>query len=150
MGNIERAEQMGRMRLVLMALVAILLLVILAYAPDATAPDDRPFGVAQSLLFATIALGAAVVLATGGGLAHPRAIRSLLNDEVARANRSRALGSGFWVALAIALVGYLGSIPGSGLPQVTAHGLALTILLGSEAAALAHFVWLEAAAYRHG
>lgn len=48
------------------------------------------------------------VLATGGGLLVPRAVRRLADDELGRSNLRRAVVVGYWVAMAVALGLYLG------------------------------------------
>jgi hypothetical protein len=95
--DINEAERLSRLRASLMAAIAVILVVsaFLGFndeAPGAIRPYVRHIGWAAMILLWL------VILATGGGLRLRKSVRSLLNDEVALANRSQALQAGFWVA----------------------------------------------------
>ena len=80
-----------------------------------------------------------VVLATGGGLLLNRRVRSLMNDEVALANRSRAIQAGFWAAILFAIGLYFLS-----MQEEISVFEALRILVNfSIATALIRYAWLE-------
>jgi len=90
-------------------------------------------------LWAAMILLWLVVLATGGFLHLSRRVRSLMNDEVALANRSRALQAGFWTAMLLGVGLYFASLQW----QIDVRE-ALRILLNlTVAAALTRYAWLE-------
>lgn len=76
-------------------------------------------------------------LATGGGPFLPRAVRAVLNDEVAIEHRRRAAEMGFWAAMAAGLGGY-----GVGLfePLVARQVIHIVLSAGVGAALITFFV----------
>lgn len=136
--DIEKAARASRGRASLMAIVAMLL-VITAWlgfndaAPDAVRPMVRHFGWALMILLWL------VVLATGGGLWLSKPVRSVMNDEVALANRGKALQAGFWAAMLTGLAIYFAGFSW----DISLHeGLRVLVNL-SIAAALIRYAWLE-------
>lgn len=51
-----------------------------------------------------------LLLATGGGLLRGRSLRPLLNDELSRSNRAKALAAGFWAAMVIGIILYVADL----------------------------------------
>ncbi|MEP9359386.1 hypothetical protein [Sphingomonas sp. KR3-1] len=90
---IHRAERAARSRALLLAIGAVVVAVAAFLRTTDTSATSE--GLGWILLMA----GWSLVLATGGGLALNRRMRALLNDELATANRSKALGWGFFAAL---------------------------------------------------
>ena len=135
--DIEQAEHASQTRSALMAAMAVILLI-----NTAVGLGDEPSSMTPALrhgLWAAMILLWLVVLATGGLLHLSRRVRSLMNDEVALANRSRALQAGFWTAILAGLGLYFLS-----LQEELGVGEALRILLNlSVAAALVRYAWLE-------
>jgi protein-S-isoprenylcysteine O-methyltransferase Ste14 len=134
--DIERAERMARGRAAIMALAAMVLIInlVLQYGnPAYVSADVRG---ASWLLVIGLWL---FILWNGGGLRLKGNMRALLNDELSLQNRSRALSTGFYVAVLGALVLYAleWRIPigaGDALKLVSA---------GALAAALLRYAWLE-------
>jgi hypothetical protein len=97
--EVERAERIGRSRARLFALQALLFLtwqgLFLSEGGEAAIRTVDAVKVSAWLVW-TLALLA--LIATGGGLMRPKAVRALLNDELTRANRAQAYRAGFWAA----------------------------------------------------
>lgn len=133
--DINKAESVSRTRSLLMAVMAAMLLAhtVLVGELSTMSPGLR-HGLWGFAILAWVA-----VLVTGGFLGLRRGVRQLLNDEVALANRSRALQTGFWTAMAVGLALYFGALYWEISVQQT-----LRILLNlTVAAALARYAWLE-------
>ncbi len=86
-----------------------------------------------------------VVLATGGCLLRGKNVRRLMNDEVTAGHQRSSVISGFWVAMATALL--LGVIPGA--ERVNAREAMYVVVTASVAAALLVFSYLEIRALRN-
>lgn len=133
--DINQAESVSRTRSLLMALMAAMLVAHTLLVGDLSTmtPELRhglwAFGILLWL----------VVLATGGFLGLSRRVRSLLNDEVALANRGRALATGFWAAMLVGLGLYFASLEWDLTVQ---HALRILLNL-AVAAALTRYAWLE-------
>ena len=135
--DIRLAERHSRTRSLLMAIMAVVLLVngFLAFGEESSSmtPALRhgSWGVMILLWL--------VILATGGWLQLSRNVRSLMNDEVALANRSKALQAGFWAAAIGGVALYFASLQWElGLRE------GLRILIdGAIAVALIRYSWLE-------
>ena len=135
--DIERAERASRTRSSLMAAMALILLVNTAVAlVDGPSSMTPMFGHG---IWAAMILLWLIVLASGGWLQMPGRVRRLMNDEVALANRNRALQAGFWVAMGLGLGLYLASLE---WPIDLRDGLRILLNL-SVAAALIRYAWLE-------
>src|ERR1043165_5346430 len=68
--------------------------------------QDNPHPLGDQLKLSAYVVWAVVLMlfiATGGGWILPREVRAILNDESTREHRRRAVGLGFWVAMAAAL-----------------------------------------------
>jgi hypothetical protein len=96
LNEIQQAERHSRTRASLMAAMAAILAVNAFIGFGEGASGMSPM-LRHGLWGLMVALWL-VILATGGGLRLSRNVRSLMNDEVALANRSRALQAGFWTA----------------------------------------------------
>jgi hypothetical protein len=107
LSEIEKAERLSRTRASLMAAMAAILIVIAFLGLGDEAGSMHP--VFRHLLWGSMIFLWLVILATGGGLQLSRNLRSLMNDEVALANRGRALQAGFWAAMAGGLALYFAS-----------------------------------------
>ena len=135
--DIHKAERASRTRSFLMATMAVVLLINTAVGlgdePSSMTPAFR-----HGLWALTIILWL-VILASGGWLQLTNRVRSLMNDEVSLANRSRALQAGFWTAMLLGLGLYFAS-----LRWTIDVREALRILLNlTIAAALVRYAWLE-------
>ncbi len=155
-GEVEKAEEIGQLRIVMLAMmaVALALAMVMALRTAGASESQRAFGVPVYGWQLLVVAGAALLIATGGGIFQPRRMRDLLDDEVTRANRRRGMAVGFWAMLVIATIGYALSIPELGarigVSAPSMGTLAKVVVLGGEAAALGCFAWWEAMAHRHG
>ena len=134
--DIDKAERYSSSRSALMAAMAAIL-VVHTVAGFGVETITRPW-IQHGLWAAMIGLWL-VVLATGGGLALSRSIRSVMNDEVSLLNRSKALQAGFWAAALLGLAVYFASL---GWALSTRDAIRI-VLNGTIAVALARYAWLE-------
>ena len=135
--DIQQAERASRTRSLIMAAMAAVLLLNTAIGVGDEVGSMTP--ALRHGLWAAMILLWLVVLATGGFLHLSRRVRSLMNDEVALANRSRALQAGFWTAMLLGVGLYFASLQW----QIDVRE-ALRILLNlTVAAALTRYAWLE-------
>src|SRR5688572_490098 len=135
--DIQRAERASRTRSLLMAVMATILLAQTAIGLGDEASSMTP--AFRHALWALMILLWLFVLATGGGLLLSRRVRSVMNDEVALANRSRAIQAGFWAAILVAIGLYFLS-----LQEEISVREALRILVNlSISTALVRYAWLD-------
>lgn len=135
--DIQQAERASRVRSMLMAVMALVLLINTAIGIGDEASSMTPM--LRHGLWAAMILLWLVILATGGWLQMTRRVRSLMNDEVSLANRSRALQAGFWTAMLVGVGLYFASLQW----EITVRE-ALSILVNlTIVAALVRYAWLE-------
>ena len=137
LSDIELAERHARSRSLIMAVMAVVLLILglLGWRDEASSMSPM----LRHAMWAITIVFWLLILATGGWMKLSRAVRRLMNDEVALANRSAALQTGFWTAMLLALALYFASVQWAislreGLRILTD----VTI-----AAALLRYAWLE-------
>ena len=135
--DIDKAERYSSSRSALMAVMAVILLINTVIGVGDEANSMRPW-LRHGSWAVMIGLWL-VVLATGGGLALSRSIRSVMNDEVSLLNRSKALQAGFWAA---ALLG-LGLYFASRELNLSAHEAIRILVNLTLAVALTRYAWLE-------
>ena len=105
---VEKAERLGRKRAQVFYVLTIVFFAgqgVYFGAPEAT--RDSPPRVGAWLILVLLML---VLLATGGFLIRGRAVRNLLNDENARANRIAAQAVGFWATILALMAIYVESM----------------------------------------
>ena len=105
---VEKAERLGRKRAQVFYVLTIVFFAgqgVYFGAPEAT--RDSPPRVGAWLILVLLML---VLLATGGFLIRGRAVRNLLNDESARANRIAAQAVGFWATILALMAVYVESM----------------------------------------
>ena len=106
--DVERAERLGRRRVRLFAVQAILFIswqgLFFSRLPEE--PMRSVDTVKISAWFVWV-LALLLLLATGGSLLRGRKVRALLNDEYTRRNRAQAYTAGFWAAAISAIGLYL-------------------------------------------
>lgn len=135
--DIQRAERATRARSILMAVMAVVLLASTALGFGGESSTMTP--AFRHGLWALMILLWLVVLATGGGLLLSRRVRSVMNDEVALAHRSRAIQAGFWAAILFGVGLYFLS-----MQEEISVQEALQILVNlSIATALVRYAWLD-------
>ena len=136
LNEIQQAERYSRTRAALMAAMAAILAVN-AFVGFRETETMGPV-IRHGLWALMIALWL-IILATGGWLQLSRNVRRLMNDEVALANRSRALQAGFWTAMIGGIALYFASLEWElGLRE----GLRI-LLNGTIAVALLRYARLE-------
>jgi len=134
--DMQQAERASRVRSALMAAMAVILLINAFIAPgeSSTMTPALRHGIWAAMIVLWL-----VILATGGWLQLTRRVRSLMNDEVAMANRAQALQTGFWTASLVGVALYFASLEWT----VSAH-VAIRILVDiAVAAAMLRYAWLE-------
>jgi protein-S-isoprenylcysteine O-methyltransferase Ste14 len=133
---VDRAERISRSRGKLMAIAAAVLLALALFS----ALD--PIGTTnfvRGIVWAVLTLLWLALLATGGGVLLNRQVRAMMNDEVSAHNRRRAIETGFWAAMAMAIGLYFASYS---WPVPLRGGLAI-LTEAAIAAALIRYAWLE-------
>jgi protein-S-isoprenylcysteine O-methyltransferase Ste14 len=105
---IDKADRNSRNRGMLMQIGAIALLILAGFSASGIPHDTTDL--TRAIVWALLVLAWMLMLATGGGLMINRQVRSLMNDEVSADNRRRALETGFWTAMAMALGLYFASL----------------------------------------
>jgi len=83
----------------------------------------RPVDVIASVGFVVWGAALLMLIATGGGAFRNREVREILDDELARAERSVAYQNAFWAVMAVSLGGYMAGhftqLPGRLLAHVS-------------------------------
>ena len=109
MGDVERADAKGLCRAIICYMMAGVLLLQAVVRPDQLASLGR------SSLWIAMILMAGLCLTPFVGIALPRRLRTLLNDETTREHRRIAMNAAFWATLlsaaAITVVGAASVIP---------------------------------------
>ena len=104
-GNAETADRLSRRRARMLPLLGLLFLTQQA-AFFSQPPLERTVDHIRIGAWLVLSLVLLAALATGGFWFKPRAVRALMEDEITRANRDRAMGLGFVVALLTGLALY--------------------------------------------
>jgi hypothetical protein len=133
---VERAERASRGRAAIMAVAAVVFMINAVI--DFGHPHYSQPG-ARGAIWPLIVLAWLFIVASGGGLRANRKMCELMNDELSRHNRARALATGFY-ATNIAAVGvYYASW---GVPMMIGDAIQLVTGIGVSAALLV-YAWLE-------
>lgn len=143
--DVERAERISRRRARMFPVLGIYFIAGQAFLfnhADPNAAVSR-FKISAWLVWALVLL---IAFAFAGGHFQGRKIRSLVEDDVARANRAKGYEAGFWAAAVAAIALYITNMfePVSGRDAI--H-LILTALVG---AAMIRFGTLERRALKEG
>lgn len=135
MSKVELAERKAGARAVVMALLAVVLSGTATFGFDNPANDAGGRAVAW-----LVEIGLALmVLVSGGGLMLSHELRALMNDELSRANRRRAIAFGFFAGLAAMTALYVAA----GMTPIDLRA-ALRLVSGlAVAAALGRYAMLE-------
>ena len=133
---IQRAERASRGRAAIMVLAAVVFMInaIIDFGHPAYSTPGWRGGV-----WPVIVLFWLLIVATGGGLRANPKLRELMNDELSRHNRARALATGFYATNLAAVGVYYASW---GVPMLIGDAIQLVTGLGI-AAALFVYAWLE-------
>lgn len=104
--DFDRAERLTARRARMATVLGIVFIATQTASLETDAALSRP-ELIGSWAWLLWSLSFIMLLATGGGLIRSAQVRALMNDETTRANRLHAIASGFWIALATALVAYI-------------------------------------------
>jgi hypothetical protein len=145
--DVEKADRLSRLRARMLPALAAIFLVqqgafVMARIEGGTRTVDR-VTIGAWLVLSVVLL---LLLTTGGAWLQRRSVRTLLNDEVTRANRTSGMELGFIAAMFGAVALYLFTLfePLSGPDAI--HVL-MTVGIG---AALLRYGYLERRAHRDG
>jgi protein-S-isoprenylcysteine O-methyltransferase Ste14 len=139
---VELADRKSRLRATLFAaatlcFLAVQILTHPPFAGDAYTHGWRMYAWAFNVALLLLCLGG------GGGYMNSRALRALIQDEVARRNNRTACTVGFWIAAVASLALY--TIPK--FQAFTGQQVAWIVVTLSSSAALLSFSWLELRAH---
>jgi hypothetical protein len=137
LNEIQQAERHSRTRAALMLAMALILVANAITGIGDEGSSMTPWF--RHALWAAMILLWLLILATGGWLRLSREVRSLMNDEVALANRSQALQAGFWAAMVGGLALYFASLEW----EITVRAGLRLLLNGTIAVALLRYARLE-------
>jgi hypothetical protein len=145
MSDVEEAERLGSRRPgMLMTMTGLFLLQQFAYF--SRPPAGRAVDYVRIGAWYLLALTILAALLTGGFWLKSKAVRALMEDDVARANRADALRLGFSLAMAAAIGLYAVSGPGG----LTARVVIQIVVSAGLGASMLRFGFLERRAHRLG
>jgi hypothetical protein len=104
---IDKADRLGRRRLRLFFVVGLILITQQASFDRILDRIDEPLRTVDIVAvsgWVALVITALAALMTGGAYFHGREVRELLNDELSKANRSRALAGGFVITIVTAVI----------------------------------------------
>ncbi len=143
---VELADQYSRRRAVIAMVAAVAFLGVQWFAlPRIFGPVAPRPGLAVDL-WAVNALALLGVLATGGGLLNRRQVRALVQDELAQSHLRTAVLVGYWVAMGLAFLLYLGPW----FRGYTGRQAIYVLVTGSVVVSLLTFAGLERRAHADG
>ena len=143
--TVDRAERLGRRRARMLPFLAVIY--ISQQASFFSTPDSgRPVDHVKISAWLVLSLILLLALATNGAWFQSKEVRALMNDEVTRANRSKAMTLGFLFAMAGGMALYFLYQ----FEQFTARDAIHIILSLGLGAALVRFGMLERRAHRLG
>jgi hypothetical protein len=143
----ERADFLSRRRARILPFLGVIYIAQQAsYLTMAPGPAHRT--VDQLKISAWLVLSAILLaaLATNGFWLQPREVRSMIDDEVARSNRSDAMRFGFVFAMLTCIAVYLITM----FEPVAGRDAVHVVMSDGLGAALLRWGWLERAAHRNG
>jgi len=141
--DVERAERISRRRARMFPVLGIYFIAgqaIFFNHADAS-PRIAQFKISAWLVWALVLL---IAFAFAGGHFHGKAVRALVEDEVARANRGKAYETGFWAAAVAAIALYVVNM----FEPVSGRGAMHRILTAVVGAGMSRFGVLERRALR--
>jgi hypothetical protein len=133
---VERAERASRGRAAVMAVAAIVFMInaIIDFGHPAYSEPGWRGGIWPLVVLAWL-----LIVASGGGLRMGSRMRALINDELSRHNRARAMAVGFYATNLAAVAVYYASWR---VPMMIGDALQLVTGIGVSAALLV-YAWLE-------
>ena len=138
--TVEKADRISRRRARILPVLAIMLFIQQAtFFGNNHAAGTRTVDVVHFAGWIAMTLLTLLVLVSGGGWKHSREVRELMNDDVTRVNRAKALSTGFVVAMLVTVILYAVSFFSETAVRDALHVVATSGL----AAALLRFAILE-------
>lgn len=145
MNHVDEAERLGSRRPgMLMGMTFLFLFQQFAYFTQP--PAERMVDYVRIGAWYLLAFVVLATLLTGGFWLNPKAVRTLMEDDVTRANRADALRLGFGLAMATAIVLFAVSGPGG----LTAREVIHIIVSAGLGASMLRFGFLERRAHSLG
>jgi hypothetical protein len=147
--TVDKADRLGRRRWRMLFVVAIILVTQQASFDRILDRADGPLSTAGIVILAAwvvLVIAALAALMTGGMYFQSREVRKLMDDELSKANRSRALAAGFVVTILTAVVVFVVSF----FSEVSAPEAIHAIVTVGLAGALLRFAALERKAHADG
>lgn len=144
---VELADRISRRRALGNTLATLAFLGVQLVARPVFRDDGYGAAGPRAYMWALNAGALLLLLLPAAGFIWGQRVRTLVNDEIARANARTGAAAGFWVAMVIALGVYALSASGRALSAREATYLVVTPAV---ACALLTFSWLEARAHRDG
>lgn len=142
---VDVADRLSRKRAWFMGFATIFFIIteVLNGPHFAVQPGD---GVGRRWGWALFAVVLLLNLGTGGGLLLGREVRRLINDQVWAANRNKALATGYWMGMIVALAVYMVVL--YGVVAISAMQALHIVVTASVATAMFAFSSLELRAHR--
>jgi hypothetical protein len=142
----ERADILSRRRARILPVLAIIYISQQAsYITMRSGPAVRPVDAMKISAWLVMSAVLLAAIATNGFWLQPREVRSMIDDEVTRANRSDAMRFGFVFALLTCIAVYFITM----FEPVNGRDAVHIIMSDGLGAALIRWGWLERRAYRH-
>ena len=141
----ERADMLSRRRARLLPVLAIIYITQQAsYITMRSGPPARPVDAMKISAWLVMSAVLLAAIATNGFWLQPREIRSMIDDEVTRANRSDAMRFGFVFAMLTCIVVYFITM----FEPVNGRDPVHIVMSDGLGAALLRWGWLERRAHR--
>ncbi|MBW8785865.1 MAG: hypothetical protein JF593_14745 [Novosphingobium sp.] len=139
LSDADLADRLSRRRARMIVPLAVIFITQQATFFSDSANHHRTVSYVHAASWLVLAAVILAALVTGGFWLKPRAVRALMEDEITRANRARALSLGFVLAMVTAMLLFVLDLF-EPLPARTAIHLILSVGMG---AALLRFAALE-------
>jgi hypothetical protein len=141
----ERADFLSRRRARILPVLAIIYLTQQAsYITMRSGPANRPVDAVKISAWLVLSAVLLAALATKGFWLQPREVRSMIDDEVTRANRSEAMRFGFIFAMLTCIVVYFITM----FEPVNGRDAVHIVMSDGLGAALIRWGWLERRAHK--
>jgi hypothetical protein len=141
----EKADLLSRRRARILPFLAIIYITQQAsYIMMRSGPATRPVDAVKISAWLVLSAVLLAAIATKGFWLQPREVRSMIDDELTRANRSDAMGCGFVFALLTCIAIYFITM----FEPVNGRDAVHIVMSDGLGAALIRWGWLERRAYR--
>jgi 4-amino-4-deoxy-L-arabinose transferase-like glycosyltransferase len=146
---VDQADRLGRRRLRMFFVVGIILITQQASFDriiDRAEGAPSTAGIVVLASWVVLVIAALAALMTGGMYFQSREVRKLMDDELSRANRARALAAGFAITIVTAVIVFAVSL----FEPVSAPEAIHAVVTVGLAGALLRFAALERRAHTNG